>query len=383
MKIAHLMLGNFYIDNYSYQENMLPKFHKKDGYDVEIIASQVSFDENGVACLLEKKGKYYNEHGILVNRLNYKKGKLNQKFRIYEGTYNAIKEIKPDIIFIHGCQFWDIKEIVRYVKHYTNVKIYVDNHADFVNSATNWISKNILHKLVWKKCARSIEFYTKKFYGVLPARVDFLINMYNIPKEKVELLVMGADDEVVNKVNNNNSREKIRDKYCIDIDDFLIVTGGKIDTKKQTFLLMEAIRKIKNESIKLILFGSIIPELNDKIRKLVDGKKIRYIGWINSDESYDYFAAADLVVFPGSHSVFWEQVIGQGIPALFKYWEGMTHVDVGGNCLFLTEGSVTEIKEKIMYIYHNPDIYKKMKEISETKGMNEFSYLKIAQRSIS
>ena len=29
MKIVHLCLGCFYIDNYSYQENMLPKFHKE------------------------------------------------------------------------------------------------------------------------------------------------------------------------------------------------------------------------------------------------------------------------------------------------------------------------------------------------------------------
>ena len=36
MKILHLMLACFYIDNYSYQENYLPKYHKKQGNDVEI-----------------------------------------------------------------------------------------------------------------------------------------------------------------------------------------------------------------------------------------------------------------------------------------------------------------------------------------------------------
>ncbi len=29
MKIVHMCLGCFYPDNYSYQENMLPKYHKE------------------------------------------------------------------------------------------------------------------------------------------------------------------------------------------------------------------------------------------------------------------------------------------------------------------------------------------------------------------
>ena len=37
MKIVHLCLCSFFPDNYSYQENLLPKYHKRLGYDVEVI----------------------------------------------------------------------------------------------------------------------------------------------------------------------------------------------------------------------------------------------------------------------------------------------------------------------------------------------------------
>ena len=47
MKIMHLMLSSFYIDNYSYQENLLPKYHKKLGYEVEIVASLFTFAVTG------------------------------------------------------------------------------------------------------------------------------------------------------------------------------------------------------------------------------------------------------------------------------------------------------------------------------------------------
>ena len=140
---------------------------------MEILASLVSFDKNGKVCTLERGSRYNNEYGIPVTRLEYKKSIIGQRLRQYEGTYEAISKSKPDIIFIHGCQFLDIKHIVNYVKEHTDVKVYVDNHADFSNSATNWLSKHILHGLIWRKCAYLIEPYTEKFYGVLPSRVDF------------------------------------------------------------------------------------------------------------------------------------------------------------------------------------------------------------------
>jgi 1,2-diacylglycerol 3-alpha-glucosyltransferase len=227
LKVLHICLANFYIDNYSYQENMLPKYHKKLGLDVEILASLVSFDKNGNVSFLEQGGQYINEHGIPVTRLEYKKLPGSKTLRQYKGTYEALLEAKPDIIFIHGCQYIDIKYIVKYVKKNPNVKVYVDNHADFSNSARNFLSKNILHKVIWRYCANQIEPYAEKFYGVLPARVEFLKNIYKIPDKKIELLVMGADDEKVNEAKSKNIRQEIRDRYNIKSDDFLIITGGK------------------------------------------------------------------------------------------------------------------------------------------------------------
>lgn len=384
LKILHLCLASFYIDNYSYQENMLPKYHKKMGFDVEIVASRVSFDENGKPCLLEEASTYINEDGIRVTRLEYKKNKLSKRLRQYNSTYETISKSNPDIIFIHGCQFLDIKYVVKYVKLHPNVKVFVDNHADFSNSARNFLSKNILHKTIWRYCAHLIEPYTTKFYGVLPARVDFLIDVYKVPKNKVELLVMGADDDKVEEAKNENIKKAIRDKYNIKPEDFLIVTGGKIDNaKKQTLLLMEAVKSIGREDVKLIVFGSIINELKEEVNRLTDGDRIQYIGWINSEDSYKYFSSADLVIFPGRHSVFWEQVVGLGIPMIVKHWEGTTHIDLNGNCRFLYNDSVDEIRDLLILLINKSEELDMMREVAETKGMEYFSYKKIAARSIN
>ena len=216
----------------------------------------------------------------------------------------------------------------------------------------------------------------KKWYGVLPARVDFLKNVYGLPADKIEFLPMGVDDELVEKYSTPEVRSEYRKKYGILDDDILLVTGGKIDlAKKQTLLLMDAVNQIENIKLKLIVFGSVAPELKDDVEKRCS-ERVKYIGWLSSEESYPHFAMADLVVFPGRHSVFWEQVAGQGIPMVVKYWPGTTHVDLGGNVKFLYEESVDEIKETIENIFFKGQLEKMKKAAVQSK--NFFSYQNVA-----
>lgn len=384
MKVVHIMLCGPVTDGWSYQDNLLTKYHRILGYEVTMITSQWVWGDNGTLVKF-KETNYQNENDVKVIRLPIKKkDDFSRKFKCFEGLKKALELEKPDILFIHGVSFCDVSIVVDYIRNHKIKKVYVDNHSDFSNSGTNWLSKNILHKLIWKYYAQMLSPYVTKFYGVLPARVDWLVDMYKLPKEKCELLVMGADDEKVAEAYNPEYRRIIRKKYGISEDDFLIITGGKIDPAKiQTLQLMEAVAQIDNSKVKLIVFGSVTPDLQKQVKDRCVDNKIIYIGWIKSDDSYNYFAAADLVVFPGRHSVFWEQVAGIGIPMLCKYWNGTTHVDLGGNVEFLKEDSVSEIKEKIEKLIKNPEKLNQMKLIAEKKGMETFSYKKIAERALN
>lgn len=386
MKIVHIQLCGPYNEGWSYQENCLSYYHKQAGNEVTVIAAPFIYDKESRGHLITKTGEYYDKNGIKIIRKNlrfsHKSNPLFQ-FRMYKGLFETLLNEQPDIIFVHGCQFLDIRYVVKYALQHPNIVIYVDNHADFLNSAKNWLSKNILHGIIWKYCAKMIEPYTKIFYGVLPARVNFLIEMYNLPKEKVKLLVMGAEDEKVIEAKDENLRKSIRKQHGIKDDDFLVMTGGKINrNKSETMLLMEAVKIIDRSDIKLIVFGSVSSEVKEKFSTLLCDN-VKYIGWIDSNETYKYFNVADLIVFPGLHSVFWEQVVGLGKPCVFKYMEGFTHIDLGGNCRFLYEGSVAEIKRVISEIVDNQDIFEEMKKVAVIKGMDVFSYEEIARKSIS
>lgn len=286
-------------------------------------------------------------------------------------------------MFVHDCQFLDLKTITKYVKSHRNVKVYIDNHSDYFNSASNWVSKNILHKIIWKHYIKKIEPFTSKFFGVLPARVDFLIDLYNLPKSKCELLVMGADDELVKEASKIEVKKTIREKYNIADTDFLLITGGIINSNRyETLLLMEAVTELEFKNVKLLVFGVVDKEIKEKFDELCKSNRIIFVGWLSSEITYQYFASSDLAVFPGLHSVMWEQVVAQGIPAIFRKIQGFNHIDLNGNVVLIDDVSKRGIKEAIEAIIKDQSKYEKMKDISQNKGKFVFSYEIIAKNSI-
>ena len=382
MKIVHICLANFYIDNYSYQENILPKMHKLQGLDVMIIASTETFIDNNTLGYL-KPSSYYNENGIPVVRLPYVDfipHWIARKIRLYIGLTRMLESFNPQIIFLHDVQFLSIKEIVEFVKKHRHVKVYADGHADFSNSASSFISKHILHKVVYKYCVDIISPFVTFFYGTLPARVDFFMDVYKTPPSKTKLLVMGADDDLVRNAKDLNLRSVLRAKYSILDEEFVIITGGKIDqSKKQVLELMKALNNITDKKIRLIIFGSVAEELMEKFEALFNPRFMINVGWVASDTIYGYFEASDLVVFPGRHSVLWEQAVGQGKPCVFRYYPGHNHIDLGGNCNFLYKSTSDEMEKVIKESIASID---NLKINAEKKGINYFSYYQIAKRSI-
>lgn len=383
MKIVNICLGGPFTDGLSYQENLITKYMVKNGNKVWVLAPRWVWNSDGGQVQTDQIN-YVNPDGVHVLRLAmHGKEDIKNKFRTFKGVYKILEKINPDFIFIHNVAYRDIAVIAQYLKDHPQVKAVADNHADFSNSGTNWISKNFLQKGIWRYYAKKLVPYVSKFYGVLPARVDYLVDVYGLPRKKCELLVMGADDELVERARDPQVRKETRKKYGIKDDDFLVITGGKIDQwKTQTLLLMEAVQKISNPKVWLIVFGSVTDDLKDKVNELADGEKVQYIGWQQSADSYPLFASSDLAVFPGRHSVFWEQATGQGKPLLVKDWPGTHHVDLGGNVEFLTKDSADEIQEKIEDLINKPDKYEKMKKVAEEKGMKVFSYRDIAKRAI-
>lgn len=378
MKIVHLCLSNFFIDNYSYQENMLTKYHVKMGHEVTVIASLVSFNKEGKPCLLPSPSVRMDDNGYKVIRLAYMKPlKVNRTLRRYENFYDTLAAEKPDVIFTHGVAMAEVNTLVRYLKENPHVKLYGDHHGDYINSARNFLSKQVLHKMIWRHYAKKLEPYLVKCYGVTPMRCRFLKEMYHLNPKIIEFLPMGVDDEAI-PADRIGVREAVRTELGVPKDAFLIMTGGKINKLKNTHVLLEAIKRVGNPNLHLVICGVLTPEM--EYLKEQFNSNIHYLGWCNAQRVMDCMVASDLACFPGTHSTLWEQAVGIGLPVVLKRWDEMTHMDVNGNCVFVKGEDVDELQQVIAHMLC-VDYYRQKKDKAEIAATS-FLYSDIAKKAV-
>jgi glycosyltransferase involved in cell wall biosynthesis len=359
---------------------MLPKYHVKLGHDVTVIASLLSFDDEGKVTYLSGPSVRNDEGGFKVVRIAYKRPhKINRFLRRYEGLFELLERESPDIIFCHGLSMVEINTLVRYKKKHPSTAFYADQHGDYINSATNVLSKFILHPIIWRYYVKKIEPHLVKVYGVTPLRCKFLKEMYGVNPGLIEFLPMGIDDDAI-PVEREKVRAAVRERLGVGSTDLLIFTGGKIDKIKNTHVLLDALQHLNRDKIHLVICGVLCPEMEYLKRSFND--RIHYLGWCNAEQVMDCMVASDIACFPGRHSTLWEQAVGLGLPAVFKNWdEEQTHVNVNGNALFVAGDDSAEIQACILKFLDPSfmsDIRSKAKSASST-----FLYSNIAKAAIA
>ena len=377
MKILHLCLANYYWEDMGYQENLLTRYHTRARHKVIIVTSEHIFKKERCG----DKDYYINDFGAEVHALKNKFSGALFGLRLFSGLYSEIEKHAPEIIFVHGGQFLSLKDVIKYKKKHPEVRIYIDQHADYYNSPVNTFKSRVLAKYIYGHYMRKAVKYTEVFWGVTPWRCTYLNDVYGIPKDKIGLLIMGGDDDIIDFENKDGIRRNIRQALELSDDDFVVVTGGKIDRAKNIHLLMQAVTELDNDKLKLIVFGRCNDEMKPQILSFAEHSSIRYIDWLPAEKVYDYFLASDLAVFPGTHSVLWEQVCACGIPGLYKDWEGMRHVNVCGNSEFLYEDSAEEIKVKLETLLNDRSKYEAM-SLAAKSCEDDFKYSEIAKKAI-
>lgn len=348
------------------------------GHEVTVIASSFSFNEHGKGCYLPVPSERIDDNGYKVIRLAYKRPeKLNRRFRRYVNFYNTLVEEKPDIIFSHGVAMAEVDTLIKYLKKNPRVKLYGDHHGDYINSATTFLSKHVQHKILWRYYVKKLEPYLIKCYGVTPMRCRFLKEMYHLNPDIIEFLPMGVDDDAI-PTNRKEIRYAIRKELGIPDNAFLIVTGGKIDIRKNTHVLIEAIKQIDNPNLHLVICGVLAPEM--EYLKSHFNSNIHYLGWCNAQRVMNCMVASDLACFPGTHSTLWEQAVGVGLPAILKRWNEMTHMNVNDNCIFVKGEDAKELQQIIEEML-NVEFYKQQKNKANIAA-SSFLYSDIAKKAI-
>jgi hypothetical protein len=376
MNILHLMLACFYIDDYNYQENILPRQNKLDGHNVEIIASTETFIDNLHSGYV-KPGSYYNNDGIRVIRIPYKKI-INQivssKLRIYRNVYQLIDSFAPNIIFCHGIMTYELKTLLKYKTNNPSVTLYFDSHADFNNSASSFFSRTVLHGLYYKSIVKKALPSINKILCVSYESIIFLEKLYKIPSSTLQLYPLGG--EILNENIRIDKRNKMRKSLNIRNNDILLLHTGKMTKEKKTEDLINAFYNIKNNNLRLILIGSMSEDIELSTREyLTNDQRISYLGWKNSDELADYLCAGDLYVQPGTQSVTMQNALCYNCAAALFPHE--SHKYLLGDRVFYIE-TIKDMELLFNEISLNRNILEEKRKMSYEFAKSTLDYKKLA-----
>lgn len=383
------MLCDFFGDDQTYQENLLSKYYRKLGYEVVIIASTNEDIKNYVNEIHDnsKPNKVYvNELGVKIYRLPYSfniKNKL-KKF----GDIDKILEVEaPDLIFLHGIHL-NLKEAYHYSKK-NNCKIIMDFHGDYSNSGKNIISLKFLHGVIRKSFLYKYKSQISNIYAVVPESMKFLEEIYNLKKTEIQLLPLGCDYDYIQKIKEEINLENLYNEFRIKQNDYVIITGGKINPLKKTDVLVDAMKILNRSDVHLIIFGNANKddeEYENKMKENAKGQNIYFSGWVTPERSYQLMAIADIAVFPSSQSVLWQQAIGMGIPLIAGDSGGqdMSYLNVNDNLIKISKENINPefFAKTIQDLLSDTNKLNKMKEGAEKTAKEFLNYEIIANKTL-
>lgn len=377
LKILHLCLASHYTEGMTYQDNQLSDQNAYDGHEVVVISDCSCYD--GDRLIQGEEEDRILDSGVRLLRFKYDKiinNVLSSKIRKIGKLFDFMMKFKPDVVLFHGVAGWEMLTVAKYKKYNPNTRLYIDSHEDVHNSGTFWASMFFQYRIFNNLIVQRIKKHVDKFLYISKESKDFLMNVYNLPDKVLEFYPLGGT--VIDENIKSKNRRLIRSRHHLSEDDVLVVHSGKLDARKKTTWLLQAISHIQNENLKIFIIGSIPNDMKPVLMPLIDrDPRVVFLGWKNGAELVQYLCAADLYFQPGTQSATMQNAICCGAPvALFPYESHKPYISENG---FYVENEADCIAV-LDTVLAQPELLKQMKNNSLELARDLLDYKKLAAR---
>lgn len=388
MKIV--MIADFFNEELDYQENLVARYYSKYGHQVVIITSTCdsvldyisdSHDRTGVA-------RTYVSQGVKIVRLSYRLNFLN-RVRFFPCLDSVLEEECPAFIYAHDITM-NFSDCVRYIIRHPDCRMIMDYHADYSNSGRGWLSLRILHGLIRKYVLDRTRPYLSRIFPVTPGSARFLKDIYGVTEAEMEILPLGADMDLGQRVRVEGSGNILRDQLGIPQDDIVIFTGGKLHPKKRTDLAIQAMAILSNPRVHLVIVGEAAvgdAEYRTQLQALgAKARNVIFAGWQERDIVFRYLAMADFALFPASQSILWQQAISMSLPLIVgdTGHQDITYLNGHGNIIILSACEINAVKiaEKVSILVTDSAHRRTMSEGATRVALEHLDWNRLLQRTL-
>jgi 1,2-diacylglycerol 3-alpha-glucosyltransferase len=388
MKI--LMLCDFFNSTLDYQENLLVKYYRKHGHEVTVVTSITESPFDFVTDKYDTKApaSVTWTDGAKIIRLKYRLNVLS-RLRMYTPIAGLLEDERPDLIYFHDIHL-HFPEAVRYLKRHPDCRMIMDYHADYANSAANWLSRYVLHGVIRKWALNHARPHLSMIFPVMPSAIVFLREVYGIPDHEMELLPLATDSDVIRQIRDRGEGRSKRAGLGIPDDAIVIFTGGKLTPSKQTELVIEAVVGMPDLPVHLVVVGKA-SDADKAYGEHLDAlsarhKSIHMVGWQATADVFRYLNMADISVFPASQSVLWQHSIGMGLPLIVGDLggQGLDYLNLHDNMIILRDGerTVDGVSQTIRRLVGDAGLRRRMSEGADKVAATHLDWNILIERTL-
>jgi glycosyltransferase involved in cell wall biosynthesis len=218
----------------------------------------------------------------------------------------------------------------------------------------------------YKTWQRELLEYELADYVSIPSNfVKKSFEEYGIPSSKLLLNPYGVDLSAFKQIKKQD-------------DVFRVVFVGGFNIRKGGAYLLQAFSELNLPNSELIHLGSINEEMSEVIKKY-EASNIKYLGSKPQNELYKYYSQGSVFVMMSIEeglSMVQLQAMACGLPLICTS-------NTGGEDLITENGKegyvipirgVEVLKEKLLFLYENPEKTKKMGEAAKNRVAKGFSW---------
>ena len=204
-------------------------------------------------------------------------------------------------------------------------------------------------------------------------------------RPEIEMVYMGVKEPQVDE----KRVEELRKKYDITENQFVVGIVGRIEEGKGQWLLIEALKDLKNLDLKVLIVGhtmdeAYLNELKEKISSYSIEDKVVFTGF--TKEVNEHFRLCNASVLATKQETFGlvviEAMVNEVVVVATNKGGPLEIIDDGVDGL-LFERNADDLSKKLQWLYEHRDEAKEMAKRAKQKILEKFEYTKQMEKLYS
>ena len=339
------------------------------------------FDVKGVSSEGEELREVHENEGIAVEAITMSR-KITpfQDLKSLWQMWNFLRKEKPQIVHTHTPKAGIIGMLAARLAGVPHRLHTVAGLPLMEATGTKRKILNFVEKLTYSSATR--------VYPNSKGLYDFILQNNFTQSNKLKIIANGSSNGIDTAFFSPDQvteieRVTLREKLNIQPDDFVFVFVGRIVSDKGINELIKAFSELqtvenKPTGIKLLLVGGLENDLDplnpETLAEINQNKDIISVGFQQDVRSF--FAIADALVFPSYREGFPNVVMqagAMGLPSIVSDINGCNEIIIEGeNGLIIPSKNVEKLKEKMLTLAKDKNLYTKLKGNSRRMIENRY-----------